>query len=79
MGRALQASEATFPVTVGRKDTHQLVVGLSLDKDQLKQLGVDRTAIYAGALLTASGRGAARGAADAVQQYLALKIFRPPS
>jgi hypothetical protein len=78
-GPNFQASDSTFPVTISRKDTHQLTVGLYLGTGEAKVLGGVRTAIYEGALITASGGRAEQGAANAVQQFLALKIFRPPS
>jgi hypothetical protein len=77
-GPNFQASNATFPVTISRKDTHQLIVGLYLDKGEAKVLGGVRPGIYAGGLITASGGPAEQGAANAVQQFLALKIFKPP-
>ncbi|MGY4473714.1 hypothetical protein [Bradyrhizobium sp. USDA 3364] len=77
-GPNLQVSEATFPVTVSRKDTHQLTVGLYLDKGEAKSLGGVRTTLNAGSLITASGGRAQQGAANAVQQFLALKIFKQP-
>jgi hypothetical protein len=76
-GTPFQASDATFPLLVSRKDTHQLIVGLYLDKDEAKQLGGVRTTIYAGSLITATGGRSQQGAANAIQQYLALKIFKP--
>jgi hypothetical protein len=78
-GPSFQTSDVTFPVTVSRKDTHQLTVGLYLDKAEAKVLGVLRPGIFAGGLITASGGRAEQGAANAVQQFLALKIFRLPS
>jgi hypothetical protein len=78
-GQHFQASDASFPMTISRKDTHQLTVGLFLDKGEATVLGRVRSAIYDGSLITASGGRAEQGAANAVQQFLALKIFRPPS
>lgn len=77
-GPAVQVSEVTFPVTVSRKDTHQLTVGLYLDKGETKKLDGVRTTLIGGSLLTASGGRAQQGAANAVQQFLALKIFKQP-
>jgi hypothetical protein len=42
-------------------------------------LGGVRSAIYSGSLITASGGRAEQGAANAVQQFLALKIFKFPN
>jgi hypothetical protein len=78
-GPVLQATNVMFPVTASRKDTHQLTVGLYLDQGEAKMLGGVRTAIYGGSLITASGGRAEQGAANAVQQFLALKIFRLPN
>jgi hypothetical protein len=78
-GPVFQATNATFPVGVSRKDTHQLTVGLYLDQGEAKMLGGARTAIFGGSLITASGGRAEQGAANAVQQFLALKIFRFPN
>jgi hypothetical protein len=78
-GPVLQAANATFPIGVSRKDTHQLTVGLYLDQGEANLLGGVRSAIYGGALITASGGRAEQGAANAVQQFLALKIFRFPN
>jgi hypothetical protein len=76
-GTPFQASDATIPMLISRKDTHQLIVGLYLDKGEAKLLGGVRTTIYAGSLITASGGRSQQGAANAIQQYLALKIFKP--
>lgn len=76
-GPPFQATDVSFPVTISRKDTHQLTVGLYLDKGEAKTLEAVRGPIYEGSLITASGGRAEQGAARAVQQFLALKIFRP--
>jgi hypothetical protein len=76
-GTPFQASDAMIPVSVSRKDTHQLIVGLYLDKGEAKGLGGVRTTLLAGSLITASGGRSEQGAANAIQQYLALKIFKP--
>jgi hypothetical protein len=76
-GRAFQPGDASFPVTASRKDTHLLTVGLYLDKTGAKQISGVRTAIFGGGLITASGGTAEQGAARAVEQFLALKIFKP--
>ncbi|QOZ36373.1 hypothetical protein XH92_35900 [Bradyrhizobium sp. CCBAU 53421] len=76
-GPNLQATNVSFPVTASRKDTHQLTVGLYLDKGEAKLLDAARGPIYEGSLITASGGRAELGAAMAVQQFLALKIFKP--
>ncbi|WFU54667.1 hypothetical protein QA639_34550 [Bradyrhizobium pachyrhizi] len=76
-GPQLQVTDVSFPVTVSRKDTHQLTVGLYLDKGEAKVLDAARGPIYEGSLITASGGRAEQGAARAVQQFLALKIFKP--
>jgi hypothetical protein len=77
LGQAFQVSDASFPVSASRKDTHQLTVGLYLDKTGAKEIGGVRKAIFSGTLITASGGRAEQGAALAVQQFLALKIFKP--
>jgi hypothetical protein len=76
-GRAFQAADASFPITASRKDTHLLTVGLYLDKTAAKEISGVRTAIFRGGLITASGGAAEQGAAKAVEQFLALKIFKP--
>lgn len=76
-GAPFQVTDASFPVAISRKDTHQLTVGLYLDKGEAKILEAARGPIYEGSLITASGGRAEQGAARAVQQFLALKIFRP--
>jgi hypothetical protein len=76
-GGAFQFSDASFPIAASRKDTHQLTVGLYLDKAGAKEIGGVRTALFSGALVTASGGRAEQGAAKAVEQFLALKIFKP--
>jgi hypothetical protein len=76
VGRAFQVSDASFPVSVSRRDTHQLTVGLYLDKTGAKEIGGVRTAIF-GSLITATGGRAEQGAAKAVEQFLAQKIFKP--
>jgi hypothetical protein len=78
-GPQAQFSDVSFPVTISRKDTHQLTVGLYLDKAGAKEIGGVRTRIFNGTFITASGGTAERGAANAVEQFLALKIFKPPS
>jgi hypothetical protein len=78
-GPNFQVTDASFPITLSRKDTHQLTVGLYLDKGEAKVLEAARGPIYEGSLITASGGRAEQGAAKAVQQFLALKIFRAPS
>jgi len=84
--------DASLGLSASRKDTHQLTVGLYLDKDGAKEIGAARKEIFnrtrvketavAGrtvfrSLLTASGGRAEQGAARAVEQFLAQKIFRP--
>lgn len=76
VGRAFQVSDASFPISASRKDVHQLTVGLYLDKTGAKEIGGARTAIFHG-LITASGGRPEQGAAKAVEQFLAQKIFRP--
>jgi hypothetical protein len=92
LGRGFEFVDASLGLTVSRKDTHQLTVGLYLDKDGAKEIGSARKAIFdrpriketavAGrtvfrSLLTASGGRAEQGAAMAVEQFLAQKIFKP--
>jgi hypothetical protein len=77
LGPAFQVSDASFPISASRKDTHQLTVGLYLDTTGTKEIGGVRSAIFNGNLITASGGRAEQGAARAVEQFLALKIFKP--
>lgn len=77
LGRAFQVSDASFPFSASRKDTHQLTVGLYLDTTGAKEIGGVRTGIFSGTFITASGGRAEQGAALAVQQFLAQKIFKP--
>ena len=77
LGHAFQVSDASVGVTVSRKDTHQLTVGLYLDTTAAKQIGGIRTGLFRGSLITASGGKAEQGAAKAVEQFLAQKIFKP--
>ena len=77
LGRPFQVSDASFPVSASRKDTHQLTVGLYLDSTGAKEIGRVRSEIFSGNLITASGGRAEQGAARAVEQFLALKIFKP--
>ncbi|WP_439373053.1 hypothetical protein [Bradyrhizobium sp. DASA03120] len=92
LGSGFGFADASLGLTVSRKDTHQLTVGLFLDKDAAKEIDADRKAIFdrprvgetavAGRtvfrnLLTASGGRAEQGAALAVEQFLAQKIFKP--
>ncbi|MGY4157883.1 hypothetical protein ACVINW_003725 [Bradyrhizobium sp. USDA 4461] len=76
-GASLQVTDVSFPIALSRKDTHQLTVGLYLDKGEGKILEAARGPIYEGSLITATGGRAEQGAARAVQQFLALKIFKP--
>jgi hypothetical protein len=76
LGRAFQVTDVSFGFTASRKDTHQLTVGLYLDKTGLKEIGDVRTAVFGG-LITASGGTAERGAARAVEQFLQQKLFKP--
>lgn len=76
-GDALGVSNASFELSASRTDTHQLTVGLYLDKEGAAGIGGVRSAVFDGNLITASGGRAARGAAQAVQQFLQLKLFRP--
>jgi hypothetical protein len=78
-GQAFQFTDASFPIAASRKDTHQLTIGLYLDQAGAKSISGVRTAIFDGQLITASGGAPEQGAAKAVQQFLALKIFRPPT
>jgi hypothetical protein len=78
-GPSFQFSDASFPVAASRKDIHQLTVGLYLNKTGAKEIGGVRMGLFQSQYITASGGAAERGAAAAVQQFLALKIFRPPS
>jgi hypothetical protein len=75
-GRTFQASDVSFPISASRRDTHQLTVGLFLDKAGTREIGNVRTAVFRG-LITASGGGPEQGAAKAVDQFLAQKIFKP--
>jgi hypothetical protein len=77
LGRAFQVSEASLLFSASRTDTHQLTIGLYLDQTGAKEIGSIRSGIFDGAYLTASGGRAEQGAARAVEQFLALKIFRP--
>jgi len=76
-GKAFQVSDASFPISASRKDTHLLTVGLYLDKTGAQEIGGVRTAIFGGGLITASGGRAEQGAARAVEQFLTQKIFKP--
>jgi hypothetical protein len=77
LGPAFSFSDASFPITASRKDTHLLTVGLYLDKIGAKEITGVRTGLFRGVLITASGGAAERGAARAVEQFLQLKIFKP--
>jgi hypothetical protein len=92
LGRGFEFADASLGLAASRKDTHQLTVGLYLDKAAAKEIGPVRKAIFdrpriaetavAGrtvfrSLLTASGGRAEQGAARAVEQFLAQKIFKP--
>lgn len=77
IGPALQVSDASIGVTMSRKDTHQLTVGLYLDTTAAKQIAGIRAGLFRGTFITASGGAAEQGAAKAVEQFLALKIFKP--
>jgi hypothetical protein len=76
MGRAFQLADASFGVSASRTDTHQLTVGLYLDKAGAAEIGNLRGAIF-GDLITASGGRAEQGAAKAVEQFLQQKLFKP--
>jgi hypothetical protein len=76
-GPTFQTSDASLPVSISRKDTHLLTVGLYLDQAGAKEIGGVRTGIFSGSLITASGGKAEQGAAAAVQQFLTLKLFKP--
>jgi len=77
LGHAFQVNDASIGVTLSRKDTHQLTVGLYLDTTATKQIAGIRTGLFSGGLITASGGRAEQGAAHAVEQFLAQKIFKP--
>jgi len=76
-GRAFQVSDASLTLSASRKDTHQVTIGLFLDKTGAEGIGGVRDVIFRGGLLTASGGRAAQGAAQAVEQFLQQKIFKP--
>ncbi len=76
-GRTFQTSDASLPLSISRKDTHLLTVGLYLDQTAAKEIGGVRTAMFQGGLITASGGRAEQGAALAVEQFLTQKIFKP--
>jgi hypothetical protein len=78
VGRNVEVGDASVGFTVSRKDTHQLTVGLSLDTKGAKSIGTIRNDLFTGNFVTASGTGAKQTAALAVEQFLALKIFRQP-
>lgn len=90
LGRGFEFADASLGLTVSRKDTHQLTIGLYLDTEAAKGIGESRRAIFDrprqtgvasrpmfGSLITASGGRAEQGAAMAVEQFLTLKLFRP--
>lgn len=90
-GRAFEVGDASFGVTASRTDTHLLTVGIYLDQAAAQKLDaepylphrqpVTRAAAvgvpHPGQFITYSGGPAERGAAVAVEQFLALKIFKP--
>jgi hypothetical protein len=76
-GGAFQLGDVSLPVSASRKDTHQLTIGLYLDQTAVKQIGRVRAGIFSGAFITASGGIAEQGAAKAVEQFLAQKVFKP--
>jgi hypothetical protein len=92
LGRNFDFADASLGLAASRKDTHQLTVGLYLDKQAAKEIGADRKAFFArgrgaetsvarstvfGTLITASGSRAEVGAAKAVEQFLTQKLFKP--
>jgi hypothetical protein len=89
-GTAFQLSDASFGVTASRTDTHLLTVGIYLDQATAKKLDAEpylaggapvRQAAsgipHPGHFITYSGGPAEQGAATAVEQFLALKVFKP--
>ncbi|MGB3489826.1 MAG: hypothetical protein WBA62_17165 [Xanthobacteraceae bacterium] len=79
VGQNVEVGDTSVGFTVSRKDTHQLTVGLSLDEKGAKSIGTIRKDLFTGTFITASGTGAKQTAALAVEQFLALKIFRQPA
>jgi hypothetical protein len=77
IGPAAHVADATLGLAASRKDTHKLTVGLYLTSPGVTAINQVRASIFRGGLITASGGQAEQGAAAAVEQFLAQKLFQP--
>lgn len=75
-GRPFHVADASLGISISRRDTHKLTVGLYLDETGARVIDDVRAGIFQD-LLTATGGRAERGAARAVDQFLRQKIFQP--
>jgi hypothetical protein len=77
VGRNFQLADASLTAEVSRTDVHTLTMGLSIVAATTSQAAPRSNALF-GRLLTASGGGTKRAAADAVDQDLTRQILRRP-
>jgi hypothetical protein len=78
LGTALNVTSATLTGVATRTDVHTITMGLAVAGAGTKLVGPVRTALFAPSLLTASPKTNTEAtAADAVNQFLTRKLFKP--
>lgn len=70
-------ADAAITGSVSRKDAHTVTVGLAIDTASKRDLQGIRSTLFRPGLLTATGGRSEQIAAEAVNQALTLKLFRP--
>ncbi len=78
VGTALSVTDAALTGTLSRKDTHKVTMALAIAGTGARRLKPVRTELFTPSLLSTSVTSdAERRAAEALNQALTLKIFRP--
>jgi hypothetical protein len=78
VGKALSVADASLTGLASRTDLHTITMGLSIAGPGLKLVTPVRSALFTTPLLTAHpATSAEANAADAVNQVLTLKLFKP--
>jgi hypothetical protein len=78
VGTGLSVTDASLTGVASRTDLHKVTMGLAIAGPGLKLVGPVRTSLFTTSLLSARPTSPAEiNAAEAVNQFLTLKLFRP--
>ena len=77
VGNALQVTNASLIANVIRKDVHKVTVGLAIAGPGVSQVGPVRSLLFTPLLTAQPGSRAEQLAAEAVNQALTLRLFKP--